>query len=368
METSVALKLNLLSETGRRLLTSEPVTDADLADLRGEAWLHCFLRGGLASVPLAGATFHVVPILKGDSDSVCAGFALECTTPDGKSVRREFDSRVLADIARRASERLLQFGVLDPGDRYHLELVRDPESRPTAAHNALDESARVSVKTSSLHFLSVPLRPLLKQGRIVEELDEEAFHVFYTESALAAAERFSRKGGHTTSVIETGAALAGFLCLASDATDFFVVVTDVLEAVNSEGTEFSLTYTSESWTRISRIMDARQAAQPACRLCGSAHGHNFSAGEPCAACFKTKAPCGQHNVAPSSSDNLWTRSVFAHQPWALCHIFGSNARRESLGGLFTFRWGTLTRRGFIVLPEFDSGHWETICASNLNPN
>jgi hypothetical protein len=207
---------------------------------------------------------------------------------------------------------------------------------------------------------------LLKQGRVVEELDEDGFHVFYTEAAFAAAERYSRKGAQALSIIESGAALAGFLCLASDITEFFVVVTDVLEAVNSEGTEFSLTYTSESWTRISRIMNTRQSAQPACRLCGSAHGHNFSAGEPCAACFKTAAPCGQHNVAPSSSDHLWTRSVFAHQPWALCHIFGNSARGDALGGLFTFRSGNLNRRGFTVLSEFNPADWETISANTLN--
>jgi hypothetical protein len=360
------LKVNLLSETGRRLLTTEPVTDADLADFRCEAWLDCFLRRGLASVPLAETKFHVIPIFKSDSDSACAGFALEADAPRGSVARREYGVRALTDVARRGAERLLNFGVLQPGDRYHLELVVDRDRRQTVAADALDESAHVTVKSATLHFLSVPLRPLLKAGRAVEELDPEAFHVFYTEAALAAAERYSRKGSQSAPIIETGAALSGFLCLASDATDLFVVVTDVLEAVHSEGTEFSLTYTSESWTRISRIMTARQSAQPACRLCGSAHGHNFSPGDPCAACFASNTPCGLHNIVPSSSDHLWTRSVFAHQPWALCHIFGANARRETLSGLFTFRWGTLTRRGLVVLPEFDPGQWETICASNLN--
>jgi hypothetical protein len=144
-------------------------------------------------------------------------------------------------------------------------------------------------------------------------------------------------------------------------------VTDVFEAVHSAGTELTLTYTSESWNRISRILSARQAAQPAFRLCGSAHGHNFSPGEPCAACFKTAAPCGSHNIAPSSADLLWTQSVFAHQPWALCHIFGSNARGEALNGLFTLRQNRLQRRGLFVLPTFEPERWKTICTTDLNP-
>src|SRR5438094_9932014 len=99
-----ALRVNLLSETGRRLLTSEPVPDADLAEFRCEAWLDCFLRRGLASVALADANFRVIPIFKSDSDSVCAGFALEADAPRGAVARREFGSRALADVARRASE------------------------------------------------------------------------------------------------------------------------------------------------------------------------------------------------------------------------------------------------------------------------
>ena len=73
---SVALKINLFSEAGRHL-TSEPVTEMDLAGLRSEAWFEAFLRQGMAGVPLSGVEFRLTPLLKADSDSVCAGFALE---------------------------------------------------------------------------------------------------------------------------------------------------------------------------------------------------------------------------------------------------------------------------------------------------
>ena len=366
---SVALKLNLVSEAGRHL-TSEPVTDADLENLRSEAWFTAFVRRGMAGVPFSDIAFRVVPILKADSEIVCAGFALEADSPRGGVARCEFPRRVLLEVANRAAERLLKLGVLDPDDKYLFEIVVDPEPRRIAVAEADIVSGNVSVKNPPFHFLSLPLRPLIQHSHAVDELDEEAFHVFVTEGALAASERFSRKGAGESKPIETGAALAGQLCLADDGGegggDCFVIVTDVLEAVNSKGTEFSLTYSIESWTRISRIMNARQAAQPAFRLCGSAHGHNFSPGEPCASCFKTSAPCGAHNVMPSTSDLLWTTSVFAHQPWALCHIFGTNARGEALNGLFTLRHGQLRRRGFFVLPAFDLGRWKTICATDLN--
>ena len=284
--------------------------------------------------------------------------------------RCEFHRRALFDVAGRAAERLIQFGVLEAGDKYHFEIAVDGEPRRAAALEAVMTKGRMSVKSSPLHFLSASVRTLLEQARAVDELDEEAFQVFFTEAAFAAAERFSRQGASEPKAIETGAAFGGFLGLGDDKVtggDFFLIVTDVLEAVHSAGTELSLTYTSESWNRISRILSARQAAQHAFRLCGSAHGHNFSPGEPCAACFKTAAPCGSHNIAPSTADLLWTKSVFAHQPWALCQIFGSNARGEALNGLFTLRQNRLQRRGFFVLPTFEPERWKTICATDLNP-
>ena len=345
---NAALKINVLSEAGRHL-ASEPITEADLTALRCEAWFESFLRRGRPGVPLAEAVFRLTPIFKADSDAVCAGFALEAEAPRGGVARCEFSRRALAEVAGRAAERLLKFGVLEPGDKYHFEIVVDGDpprrsaadaavgagkvntlplpptgsspltSHPSGEGGAGGRGTRCTIKTPPLHFLSAPLRDLLKGSRAVDPLDEEAFHVFFTEAAFAAAEKFSRQGANAASPIETGAALAGFLCLANDGGengDVFVVVTDVLEAVNSAGSEFSLTYTSESWSRIGRIMAARQSAQPAFRLCGSAHGHNFSPGEPCAACFKTAGPCGAHNVAPSGADQVWTQSVFAHQPRA----------------------------------------------------
>lgn len=345
------LKVNLLSEGGRHL-TSEPVTEADLAPLRSEAWFEAFVRKGMADVPFADVAFRLVPIFKADSDNVCAGFAFEADSAGGVA-RCEFYRRALIDVAARASERLYKFGVLEAGDQYHYEIVVDNDRRSSPAPEG---AGRITIKRPPLHFLPASLRGLLKAGRAADEQAEDVFNVFFTEAALASAEKFSRQGAAEAKPIETGAALAGFLCVSNDdgrAGDFFLVVTDVLEAMHSAGAEFSLTYTSESWNRIARIMAARQSAQPAFRLCGSAHGHNFSPGEPCAACFKTAAACGSHNVVPSTADLLWTQSVFAHQPWALCQIFGRNARGETLHGLFTLRNGRFHRRGYFILPTFD---------------
>ena len=52
------------------------------------------------------------------------------------------------------------------------------------------------------------------------------------------------------------------------------------------------------------------------------------------------------------SDETWHASVFARQPWALCHIFGLTARGEPVHRLFGLKDGRLQARGFYLLPDF----------------
>ena len=58
----------------------------------------------------------------------------------------------------------------------------------------------------------------------------------------------------------------------------------------------------------------------------------------------------------SAGDQTWSRAVFARQPWKLCQIFGWNARRERVEGLFGLRDGRLLERGYYVIPDFDETH------------
>ena len=150
--------------------------------------------------------------------------------------------------------------------------------------------------------------------------------------------------------------LVGSLARCPDSGDLFVLVLEVLEAVGAEEKQFSLYYSSETWGRIQAVMNAMQS-QPATRtwrIVGVVHGHNFlpDNGEPpCEACPQLPV-CGRSSVFVSEDDIAWSRAVFRRQPWHLSHIFGLNARREPVHGLFGLRDGRVLERGFHVIPEF----------------
>ena len=213
-----------------------------------------------------------------------------------------------------------------------------------------------SVKSLPPACLRVPLRPLVERATAVGVLDEEAFLVFFTAAALAKAEACSRRGAESVPAVESGGVLVGSLALCEETKEFFVIVTDALEVSEAEQTAFSLAYSGPSWNRIQAIMKARQAAHPewTARLLGQCHGHNFlpNDGNRCDECDK-RPVCGLSSVFVSRDDQTWMRAVFTRQPWALCQIFGLNARKEPVQQLYSLKDGLWQARGYLLLPEFE---------------
>jgi len=127
----------------------------------------------------------------------------------------------------------------------------------------------------------------------------------------------------------------------------------VLEATNADGTKFSLSYSSRTWSRIQAVLRAR-AARPATRahrLLGQVHGHNFMpAGEPCEACA-TAEVCGRSTAFLSADDLLWCRAVFHEQPWQVSVIYGLNARGEAVSTFYGQHAGELVPRGYHLIDD-----------------
>jgi hypothetical protein len=350
-----SLVVVLRSEATGEQLAREAVLPPDLADVMSEAWRDGCLRRGHPRVPLTELPVRLVPAFNEGSNRRCSGFDLEVTHPRGERTRRPFTIHSLSHVAQRAAARLLLAGTLRPGQSYLYELELDRHV-PTAPLESPNGSFEVRIKTPALNHLNVPLRPLLKSATAVDVIEDDRFPVFYTEDAFARAETFSRRGSGAMPPVETGGVLVGSLCACEESGEFFCVITDVLEVCEAEEKEFSLSYSSQSWTRIQRIMKARQAAQPqrAEKILGQAHGHNFvpNEGKTCQAC-PHRPVCDLNNVFVSQDDRNWTRAVFAHQPWQLCHIFGLTARGDKVNALFGLHDGRLQSRGFFTIPDFN---------------
>ena len=67
----------------------------------------------------------------------------------------------------------------------------------------------------------VPVSRLMERARPVGTQVSKAHPVFYTEDALARAEMFSRRGGHSQPPEETGGVLTGTLGSCPESGEFF---------------------------------------------------------------------------------------------------------------------------------------------------
>lgn len=342
----------------------EPVTDTDLMDVRGEVWLEGFLSRGRQDVPFDDVDLRLEPIFSREGLS-CTGYIAMVANPDLTDLHRRFSPRSLEHVATRAAERLVVEGLRRPDAPYYYEIkaAREP-ANPAVDVTGWRPSAPFTTEThvEPLSLLSTPIAPLRQQARPVDSPgdDDGRCRVFYTEAALAQAEKVARKGAACHPPVETGGVLVGPLCVCPDTGDLFMVVREIIEAADAEQTKFSLNYSGKTWAGIQTVIRARHRHPATCadRILGQAHGHNFvpfDGAEPCEAC-PTLAVCGRSSVFVSWDDLTWNRAVFRRQPWSLCHIFGLNARQEEVHGLFGLRDGRLLQRGFHVIPEFEVNH------------
>jgi hypothetical protein len=341
-------------------LAKETVTEVDLTDARSEVWLDQYLRKGHPEVSLDALCFRTLPLLASTKGTRCSGFALEADCPNGTTARREFSIYSLSLTARRASERLVETGVLKNLEEYVFELYAEPT--PAAKEPVQsDGGGMFVVKTKPLQCLRVPLSKLKKDARLIGPADDDSFPVFYTASALAKAERFSRQGARRSPAVETGACLLGVLVSCPDSGEFACVVLDAIEVMDSEQKQFSLSYSSKSWTRLHSMLAQMRAAHPklGLRMVGQSHGHNWlpNDGEICANCLKLEV-CTSNNVFASLDDRIWMNAVHTREPFALCHIFGRAARGDEMQKLYGLKDARLLERSLYVIPNFDPGPYE----------
>jgi hypothetical protein len=351
------LEVLLRAEASGPPLAREPVGAADLSDAVAEAWRDQCLRRGHLEQALAEVPVALSPLYADEEPGApCRGFALELELPDGQVHRQKFSLKCLRPVAVRAAKALLEAGILGQEQHYFYELAVVELSGHGPPQPAGSPSFSLNVKSPPPACLRVPLRRLLESASAVDMLDDAVFPVFFTAAALAKAETCSRQGALSVPAVESGGVLVGSLAYCEEANEFFAIVRDVFEVNEAEQTAFSLAYSGQSWTRIQAILKARQAAHPtqAERLLGQCHGHNFlpNDGNRCDQCDK-RPVCGLSSVFVSQDDQTWMRSVFARQPWALCHIFGLNARKEPVEQLYSLKDGLWQPRGYFVLPEFD---------------
>jgi len=358
--TLLPLEVGVRKQLNGPILCKRQLSKAELSEFVAEVWHRTFLRKGFPNVPLDAIPVEMVPIHQAGEVGPLAGFAIKTVNPAGDSFQVRFTVRAVQQTALQMAHELVGSGHLQPEDEYHYELtLGTSDERHADDVQQLDDDCNVTITTQAapLKYVNLRLAPLLSRSQAVGPQDNNLSQVFYTAKAVETAEKFARQGGNHQPPIETGCIEIGTLGACPKTGEFFVIVTDVLEAQDAQSKKLSLEFTGKTWHRVQAILRAKQA-QPTMqtlRFLGQAHGHPFlpqNGAPPCEACWQQKE-CPRHSCFVSVDDNKWSRAVFPRQPWQLCHIFGLNARGEHVNKLFGQYDGTLVERGYRVLPDFD---------------
>ena len=340
------------AEVDEAPLARQPLTEADLAEARSEAWFRGLLRRGRHDVPFEDLESRLAPITRKDR---CLGFVLETSGPGSPDrTYHSFGVSCAAPVAQRLAEKLVDQGVLAEGDTYAYDLEPRRGSAPPPPRAG---GLRITTRTAPLKYAGLPLSPVLAAAEAVGTIDDDSFPVFFGRDALTGAEHFSRTGAACRPPVESGAMLIGRLCACPDTGEMFVTVHDAFEVFDAAQREFALILTGATWKQVEAVLRRfRDGDGPGLmRLVGQAHGHNFELqGEPCAVCHEARE-CGRTTVFVSAEDRRFMRTVFARQPWALCWIAGSNARGDRVAKLYTLRGGSWQERGYHVVDELPGG-------------
>jgi len=356
--------IGLKNKKNDTIIAKEIVTVADFYPALNEVWLECFLRKGFTQVSFNDVKAAIKPIYKKGFSDVCAGYMLESMDPSGKTVNSVFTIYSLKHVAERATVRAVESGLIsaDKKDEYSFILVTVPE---VILQKGSDKAVFNLVKKQKDFFhISLSISKFVSMGSPVDFEDSKNngnssfwYPVFYTAEAFEKAEKYSRKGSEDDPSVESGAVLVGPVCSCPDSGELFSVVCDVIEINDVQQNKFSLSYTSRTWQRLQAVMRARQAnpETQAHRILGQAHGHNFLPShdkELCSECSKRDV-CNYTSVFVSQSDQLWSRAVFAHQPWQLCHIFGHDVKGNAVNSLFGQKDCRLLKRDYYIIPQFN---------------
>ena len=339
-----------------RLLGFESIKVSDITLARDETWWDGVCEGSL-SPDLRAHSWQVLPGESAGRDRV-KGFMVDVKGPR-RSFRKQFATRTMANVARRAALQFREQEALGTDENYSFFLTTRPADAgpsPAAASEAALQATRVS---EPLQFEHDSLTDWLSRSQPYagpvgtdkpcpdEKLAGETMPAFIPRSIWNDAHDMSRLGGEN----ESAAVLTGHLTRDTDSSQVFLVVTDCLRAEHAEEEQFSVGFSGETWALMRDRVEQRRRRlkRPSEMIVGTAHGHNFKPSPDangrmtCDACAVLEV-CSRSTCHASDDDLRFHQSVFTEAPWAQLLLWGWNARDEEEWRMYGLQDATLTPR------------------------
>ena len=120
----LGVSVHLRREVRGPIIASEAVLARDVAEAMSEVCFEAGLRRDGSVVELSELTAQLRPVYRpgGQAGRICDGFTLTAEWRPGETTSCSFERSVLEPVARRASRRLIEKGVLDDAAVFYYEI------------------------------------------------------------------------------------------------------------------------------------------------------------------------------------------------------------------------------------------------------
>ena len=269
-----------------------------------------------------------------------SGFRMTVFGDDSDEASAEIPSSYIEELARRASARLVERGVLKPDSwfQYLVSAVPDATALEAKPVEALPFSVEEVPQPLPLH--AGCLRDLLGNGVRFGAMTAGDMPVFIPQGVLNEASELTRQAGAD----ETGGILIGHLLRGPGSPEIFAKITAQIPAKHTRAGLTKLTFTADTWAAVQGAISLR--GQDEIYL-GWWHSHSYLK-ELCRDCEKrTDGTCTANASFMSVEDVALHRTCFP-RAFSLALVI-SDSPCSGLGWeLFGWRHGMVVPRGFHI--------------------
>ncbi len=330
--------LEIISDSGELL-------DQLAADINWEPPAECTRFTGIrrGQIPAVMATGErvVQPVWhpKLERPYVCE-FYLTVFGDNGEQVSAEIPLSYVGDLARRASARLVEKGVLQAGSRFHYRVFAVEDSAATQSEPSAAPSFSVEEVPRALPLHTGCLLDALEDGLRFGTMTAGDMPVFIPHHVLTEASVLARQAGAN----ETGGILIGHLLRGPGSPEIFAKITAQIPAKHTRTSLTKLTFTADTWAAVRGAISQR--GQDEIQL-GWWHSHSFLK-ELCRDCERRgDGTCTTNPSFVSVEDVALHRTCFP-RAFSLALVI-SDSPCGGLGWeLFGWRCGMVVSRGFHI--------------------
>ncbi len=273
------------------------------------------------------------------------------TQQDGRRICCQLPNTLFASVARSASVKLVEQGLLQKGEtfRYLVAAYPNDRARPSKTSTAAFRMEEVS---PSLPLKQACMADFGRRSVRFGQLDHSGnVPVFVHQRVLDETAALARQAG----ALETGGILIGHLHQDADLPELFVEVSAQIPARHTHSELMRLTFTPDTWSDVSATIQRRDKQEI---MLGWWHSHSYlkqdadaQADEPDVGAAGASA--GYDEAVFLSEEDLSLHRTCFPRAYSLALLLAEGRATGLTWALYGWHAGVIVPRDFQILPAAD---------------